>query len=67
MRTRTDDPLADFAAYDDEQQEWLGKRPVCVDCGEHIQDEYFFLINDEPICTECLVNNHKHCVEDYIG
>lgn len=62
---RTDDPLADFAAYDDEQQEWLRKRPVCVDCGEHIQDDCFFLINDEAICPGCLVNNYRKYTDDY--
>lgn len=61
----TDDPLADFSAYDDEQQEWLGKRPVCVDCGEHIQDDVFFLINDEAICPECLVDNYRKYTDDY--
>lgn len=63
---RTDDPLADFAAHDDEQQEWEKKLPVCTDCGEPIQDDHYFLINDEPICTECLVSNYRKETSDYI-
>ena len=50
----TDDPLADFEAHDAEQEEALRRLPVCYDCGEHIQDEYYYCIGGKNICPSCL-------------
>jgi len=50
----TDDPIADFNRHDAEQNKWLEQRPVCVDCGEHIQDEEAYYINGEWICETCM-------------
>lgn len=63
---RTDDPAADFSAWDAEQTAWLQKRPVCCYCGEYIQDDDCWEMNGELICTDCLEANHKKCTEDYI-
>lgn len=63
---RTDDPLADFARHDAEQKQWLKSRPVCSECGEPIQDEHCYEVNDELICEECMERNHRKYVEDYI-
>ena len=63
---RTDDPAADFDRWDAEQTAWLAKRPVCYECGEHIQDEDCCELNGELICTDCLEANHKKRTEDYI-
>ena len=62
----TDDPIADFHRHDAEQQEWLEKLPVCSYCDEPIQDDYLYEINDELICEECLNDNFRKNVEDYI-
>lgn len=53
--------------HDAEQQRRLEKLPVCSDCGEPIQDEHYFLINDEPICEDCLYNNYRKAIEDYVS
>ena len=66
MTYRTEDPLADFNRWDAAQESELSRLPKCADCGEVIQDEYFYLINDEPICEECLNLNYRKCTEDYI-
>ena len=50
----TDDPLADFERYDEEQNKWLERLPVCVDCNNHIQDETAYYINGEWICEDCM-------------
>lgn len=50
----SDDPLADFDRYDEEQNKWLERRPVCADCDEHIQDERAYYINGEWICRDCM-------------
>lgn len=64
---RTDDPHADFDRHDAAQERWLSRLPRCVECGEPIQEEEFFLINDEPVCEECLNRNYRKRTEDYIG
>ena len=54
MIFRSDDPLRDFDNWDAEQNKWLSKRPVCDECGEHIQDERAYYINGEWICPNCM-------------
>lgn len=63
---RTDDPIADFERYDAMQSELLERLPVCVECGEPVQDECYYEINGEVVCRECLDNNYKKFVDDYI-
>ena len=60
------DPLADFDRYSAEEERELDKRPKCSDCGEPIQDEKFYLINDEFICLTCMEDNYLCWTEDYI-
>ena len=62
----TDNPIADFNRWDEEQTKWLDKLPKCAECGEPIQDEECFEINGELICPECLKHNHRKWTEDYI-
>ena len=62
----TDDPIADFNRYEAEQQKLLEKLPICYECGEPIQTEDCYEINDELICPKCLKDNHRKKVEDYI-
>lgn len=62
----TDDPIADFHRHDAEQQEALEKCPKCSMCDEYIQDDYLYEINDEVVCEECLKDNFRKNVEDYI-
>lgn len=50
----TDDPLADFEAWDEQREKRLERLPVCVDCDNHIQDETAYYINGEWICEDCM-------------
>lgn len=52
-------------AHDIEMERRRARRPVCDDCGEHIQDETAFLINGSWICERCM-DNFRELVEDYI-
>lgn len=61
----TDDPIADFNRWDDEQQRRLEKLPQCSHCGEYIQEDHYYLINDEIFCSDCLDNEFRKEVEDY--
>jgi formylmethanofuran dehydrogenase subunit E len=50
----TDDPVADFDRYDGEYAKLLSLLPVCVECGEPIQDETAFYIYDDWVCERCI-------------
>lgn len=62
----TDNPLFDFECYDREQQSRLDKLPVCADCGEAIQADYYYLINNEIICSDCMESSYRKEIDDYI-
>lgn len=62
---RHGDPLDDFDRHDREQAKELEKLPVCEICGEAIQDEHLYLINDEFICPACLERDFRKRTEDY--
>lgn len=66
MFQRTDDPIADFYAWDAEQYEAEQRLPKCAYCGEPILDDVCYEINDELICPDCLDREHKRKVEDYV-
>ena len=50
----TDDPVADFDRWDAEQNKQLERHPRCADCDNHVQDDHYYLINDEVICPACI-------------
>lgn len=62
----SDDPVRDAERYYEGQDRSLERLPLCDYCGEHIQDEHFYLINGESYCKECLDNYFKKDIEDYI-
>lgn len=62
---RTDNPIADFDAYEWEREKQLAKRPKCDICGEPIQDDYLYEIQGELICEECLEKHYRKAAEDY--
>nr|DAI90265.1 MAG TPA: Tungsten formylmethanofuran dehydrogenase subunit E/gapdh domain-like fold, structural genomics.9A [Caudoviricetes sp.] len=59
----TDDPVTDFLRHDYETEKKVNKLPVCECCGEHIQDGYYYEINDEPICENCLNDHYRREVD----
>lgn len=65
MIFRTDDPLADFAAWDREQADMMERLPECAYCGEKVQDDHYYLINDEVVCPDCLDSYFRKEVDDY--
>lgn len=52
-----------FLEHEDEQAAWLEKRPVCACCGEHIQDDYQYVINGESYCEECVNEQFRSEIE----
>lgn len=63
---RTDDPVADYLRYDAEQEAKRDRLPVCVYCGEPIEADHYFLINDEIICPDCLESYFRKDIDEYI-
>ena len=61
----SNDPIADFHAWDAEQYEELKKLPVCDWCGEHIMSDYFYDINGEYICENCM-DDRRRSTDDYL-
>ena len=64
VRQYTDDPVADYEAYDRELALREAKLPRCAECNAPIIDNYLFEINDEHVCRACLVRNHRKRVEE---
>lgn len=50
----TANPIADFDAWDREQNKRLAELPECEDCGNPIQDEEAYYINGGWICESCM-------------
>ena len=63
---RTDDPIADFNRHSARQERQLRRFPRCGYCRDYIQDGYFYEINDVCVCWDCLNENHRKSVDDYI-
>lgn len=53
----SDNPLRDFEMHDSEQSSMLDRLPVCDICDNPIQYDFYYEINGDNICPECL-NNH---------
>lgn len=53
----SDDPIADHEAYMVELARLEKLVPVCCYCNRPVMDDYYYEINDEVICAECL-NQH---------
>ena len=66
MITITDDPYKDFDNWDGEQQAALERLPMCDECHEHIQDDYYYDIDGQTLCEECLNDNYRKSLDDYL-
>ena len=62
----TDDPVRDAERYEAEQERQLQRLPVCCECGYPIQTDECYEFNDELICPDCLRDNHRKWVDDYV-
>ena len=59
----SDDPIKDAERYIAKQEKQLSKLPKCADCGERVQDDFYFEINDEVICPDCLDSHYRKWVQ----
>ena len=66
MTFRTNDPEADFARREREQEEWLRKRPKCARCHEHIQDERLMVMDGKLYHFKCADKLFGEDTEDFV-
>ncbi len=64
---RTDDPIADFNRHEEEVEEAMELLPDCSVCGEKIQEDYCYEINDELICESCLNEEFRKPTAYFVG
>ena len=55
----TDDPIMDHYRHEAEQEKALERLPECCECGERIEDDFCYVINDEIICETCMEQYRK--------
>ncbi len=53
-----------WAAHEQEKERRLALRPVCNYCEQHIQDDFFYEIDCEKVCEECLKLHFRRAVEE---
>lgn len=53
-----------FMAHEQEKERQLARRPVCSYCDNPIQDDFFYEIDCEIVCAECLEMHFRRTVEE---
>jgi hypothetical protein len=53
-----------FMAHEQEKERWLAGRPVCSYCEQHIQEEFFYEIDCEKVCEDCLKLHFRRTVQE---
>lgn len=56
-----------WEAHEARQQKVLEALPQCEECGEPIQDDFYFDINDTIKCEDCMIRDHRKRTEDFIS
>lgn len=59
----TDDPVADYDAYCREQDKFMEQLPYCDECGQRIEDEFCYQIDDVIICEDCIERFRKYTTD----
>ena len=49
-----------------EQDRAEEKLPKCSECGHTIYEEFCYEYNDEPICDDCMFDNHRRSIESFM-
>jgi hypothetical protein len=66
---RHGDPLDDFDRLDRRQAEYEARLPVCEDkkCHKRIDEDFYFEIDNEILCEECMKNRYQRSTEDFVN
>lgn len=60
------DNYSAWEQHEADKERRLDRLPRCSECGEPIQDEHCYEVNDELICPDCMESNHRKWVEDVV-
>lgn len=56
----------DFAAEEDYRRAEMEERaPKCMHCGEPISDDYYYDIDGDILCYDCLNDLYRKDIDDY--
>ena len=59
----SDDPIADHEAYEAELARLEKLVPKCCKCKQPVPEDFYYLIDEEVFCAECLDKHFKKRVE----
>jgi len=54
--TRTDNPIADWDSYCEDEEQELERRICCDSCDEHIADSRCYFIDGYYYCDDCIMD-----------
>lgn len=54
-----------YRRHEAQQEAQLAKRPICIECGNPIQDDVLYDINGDIFCEECMNDVFRRSTEDY--
>lgn len=60
------DNYSQWEEHERQAEARLARRPVCYECGEHIQDDFCYEINGDYYCEDCLDMHFRKAVEDLV-
>lgn len=55
-----------WEAHDREQARREARLPVCEQCRERINDDFYWDIDGDILCGDCAATRHRKYTEDYI-
>ena len=61
------DNFSQWEAHERQQEALLDKLPECESCGKLIQDDYYFEIDNEILCEECMNQRYRKNTEDFVN
>ncbi len=53
-----------WLTHEAEQEKLLERLPVCRCCGERIQNKYYFYIEGNILCEDCMNDKYRRSVEE---
>ena len=61
------DNFSQWEAHERRQEALLDKLPECERCGKLIQDDYYFEIENEILCEDCMNRRYRKSTEDFVN
>ena len=62
----TADPYTDFLRHDAAEDRYLRMLPICIGCGQRIDEEYFWNINGATYHEGCAAEVYRESLDDYM-